>query len=395
MQHQTSLSNEEQFILLCARITATSPIIKQIKALINLNLLWDNIENLAKRNGVAPLIYKTLTHKKLAQFVPEAVLKRFSKYYYQSLTLNLYLLANLKTVTDKFAEANIETIILKGALLSTFVYGDIGLRPMSDLDILVRKQDIEKAVEVLLSLQYTTEIVYQGNFQQSRFHQLAPFVSSDKHTMIELHRHIVSDDLPYNIDITKYWSNSVVYQANDLTTCRFSAENLLQHLCVHIEKHYDEGIRYGWLCDIAELVKKYNSEINWNYLISSSFEQNIVQAVYKNLLLCKHYLDVQMNFDLEALNPNATEYDFNRLLCSYISNEGNKAKGDKYIHNFLQIKGMPHKFRFLLDDFFPSPQYMIQRYKIRKRYLLAGYYIVRFFVGVYRIIRYFVSFQVK
>ncbi|MCP4365035.1 MAG: nucleotidyltransferase family protein [Planctomycetes bacterium] len=46
-------------------------------------------------------------------------------------------------------------ILLKGAHLAQVVYSNIALRPMGDIDILVKKNDLPKAKELLLELGYT------------------------------------------------------------------------------------------------------------------------------------------------------------------------------------------------------------------------------------------------
>lgn len=57
-------------------------------------------------------------------------------------------------VARKLADPGIPVMPVKGALLQHWLYEDPSERPLTDVDILVRPEDFEKAVETLLSLGY-------------------------------------------------------------------------------------------------------------------------------------------------------------------------------------------------------------------------------------------------
>ena len=47
------------------------------------------------------------------------------------------------------AQAGVPFLVLKGAALAHLVYGDPRLRPMRDVDLLIRKADAGRALDVL------------------------------------------------------------------------------------------------------------------------------------------------------------------------------------------------------------------------------------------------------
>jgi hypothetical protein len=55
----------------------------------------------------------------------------------------------LASLLAMFADAKMEVAPLKGAWLSEHVYDDPAQRSMSDLDLLVRKQDVQKCHRLL------------------------------------------------------------------------------------------------------------------------------------------------------------------------------------------------------------------------------------------------------
>jgi Uncharacterised nucleotidyltransferase len=53
-------------------------------------------------------------------------------------------------VSSAMAQAGVPLLVLKGAALAQLVYEDPRLRPMRDVDLLVRKTDARRALDVLM-----------------------------------------------------------------------------------------------------------------------------------------------------------------------------------------------------------------------------------------------------
>ena len=60
--------------------------------------------------------------------------------YYNSAARNMRLYKQLENFLDKFATEKIPVIMLKGAHLAWTVYPNMALRPMADVDLLVRNE---------------------------------------------------------------------------------------------------------------------------------------------------------------------------------------------------------------------------------------------------------------
>ncbi len=65
------------------------------------------------------------------------------------LAKNTRLFHALGEILIAFNKNSIQTLVLKGPFLAEHVYGNIGLRPMSDLDILIHQSD-STSVQVIL-----------------------------------------------------------------------------------------------------------------------------------------------------------------------------------------------------------------------------------------------------
>ncbi len=97
---------------------------------------WDALTDLAIRERVAPLLSQRLEAR---DDVPDAVRRKLRSELYVTGAFNLVLYRELARLLEG---APGRVVILKGAALATSVYGDPALRPMCDIDVLVRREDL-------------------------------------------------------------------------------------------------------------------------------------------------------------------------------------------------------------------------------------------------------------
>ncbi|MFN2124234.1 MAG: nucleotidyltransferase family protein [Candidatus Promineifilaceae bacterium] len=71
---------------------------------------------------------------------------------------NLYLLSELKKATGCLSQAGMGRIILKGAALVETTYKNLAVRPMLDLDLMIRKEEVPRALELLCSEGYRQDV---------------------------------------------------------------------------------------------------------------------------------------------------------------------------------------------------------------------------------------------
>jgi len=67
---------------------------------------------------------------------------------------NTILLHSARKVIQEFKQENIGLLVSKGLYLAFAVYPGISLRPMSDVDFLVKRMDLDKIYKILAGLGY-------------------------------------------------------------------------------------------------------------------------------------------------------------------------------------------------------------------------------------------------
>ena len=74
-----------------------------------------------------------------------------NKHYVENSARNTVLTAELCRLINLFRDDGIEAIPYKGPVLGLFAYGNIALRRFVDLDVIVKKSDVLKARDILLT----------------------------------------------------------------------------------------------------------------------------------------------------------------------------------------------------------------------------------------------------
>ena len=382
-------NSEVQFILV---ILNTNKDIENIQCFISLHpaLNWEKFSSYAIKHGVAAVIFNKLSDLELLHLLPNATLDLFKQQYYKTFARNTVLLENFKLVAEQAHKNNIDIILLNGISLINHVYDDIAMRPMVDIDILVKKEDVSQMEKILKSLNYGTNPIVKSKFIEIKEHfHLPAFIHRINHIMIELHTHIHESDSLLKLDISTFWENKIPVKDFTDNIGMLSPENLLQHLCMHIHEHYkSKKIRLSHFYDIVKVIEKYNNHgLDWNKFINGVVKFNLRAAIYPYLYLVqKHFItEIPSIISSHYNEVDKDNYDkyFNDVLLTnpLLSKEQTVIKQEE----LSRIKGFKNKLVYILGDLFPSRRFMIRRYQIKNKNLFIFYYVKRWFSAISRL----------
>jgi hypothetical protein len=143
------------------------------------------------------------------------------------------------------------------------------LREFMDLDILVRRHEVLKAKELLTSIgyqpRYRLTAAQEAAFLQSQREH--PFTRKDGKSIVELHWGI-TERYFFPLDIDCFWGRLNRFPLGGDTVLSLSPEDMLLVLCVHGCRHAWE--RLVWICDVAELVRACQEDIEWEGVIAQA-----------------------------------------------------------------------------------------------------------------------------
>ncbi len=300
---------------------------------------WEDIFETAGQHSVVPLLFHALKPLVSQLNIPAPVWEEMRRGFYASAACNMRLYRELQNILDIFNNKGINVILLKGAHLAEMVYDNVGLRGMSDVDLLVKKEDLMRMEEELLAQGGVPEdcnrIITQDNFHFG-------YILPGEGLRVEIHWQLSSNKLPCRVDVEGLWEKAQPVKLGQAEAWVLAPEDLLLHLCQHSAKHaHDLSVRM--LCDIAEVVRHYGAGLNWPEIGVRSRSWGITRAIYLFLSLAKELLKAGIPADvLDRLRPDDFDEGYLELVkqqifttpdnyssCSAAKLWGEKGLGDK------------------------------------------------------------------
>jgi len=150
---------------------------------------WENILTLSNRYLLTPALFVCLRDKGLLDNLDAILFEFIQEVYQQNKKRNQQLLKQIQTISEVLKKHDIQPILLKGiGALAQDLFGDIGCRAMLDIDILVEEDQLETALDALLSAGYYT--TYKNENKDA--HHLPRLFHKDEPAGLELHRKVFS-----------------------------------------------------------------------------------------------------------------------------------------------------------------------------------------------------------
>jgi len=213
--------------------------------------------------------------------------------------VNQVKMKQLEVVLDAFAHAGIATLILKGAALARAFYPDPSLRPMSDLDILVRRRDALRAIAWLLDQGWTAaerrvarrlEVFFgtdgdtEGRIlQREGIGFSRGTIDLDLHWRVLHHRGWPGADDPF-------WDASVETTVGAASTRMLNPTDSLLHVCEHGSR-WNKVPPIRWIADALMILRAGGTAIDWDRLVRRARDLQVTSALAAMLAYLREELD--------------------------------------------------------------------------------------------------------
>jgi hypothetical protein len=246
---------ENEVLRLLARVGFNASETGRLHALLAGPLDWTYLYQLAKRHALVPLVYQRLERIE-ADSVPSEVLEPFKKTYQENAARNVLLTHELVRLIQALDRSGIEAVPFKGPALSVAAYEDPALRCYVDLDLMVRRNDVQRAREVLLSEDYETSQLLDPRQEQVllKTQHNVLFSKDNGQLIVELHWRVATQLFAASVSAEELWPNLENGELAGVPVKLFSHNDLLFSLCVHGSRHLWE--RLSWICDVAAFIMR-------------------------------------------------------------------------------------------------------------------------------------------
>jgi hypothetical protein len=347
---------------------------------------WEIFSQMADREGVAPLMYWKLKDSPVS--VPPSTFNFLRSTYYQTLAQNTLMYQELNRVLEALVKAEIPVIVLKGAALAATMYEDIGLRPMGDLDLLVKRECIDKATQVMLATGYR-----ENSFiRTARIHQLIAYHVQfiklhEKRIITELHWELIAGSADQRSpSIEWFWNNSERFPQNlglEKVFTLIPVAHFL-HLVGHLQiKHNPEERKLLWLYDIHNLLELRGEKFDWKEVILRADTFNWSSGLISALRSANRLFDTPIDHIIFS-NPSKDNVSYHHL-----AKKNNPEPETRILHYLRKISTLNREAKLLLlfSIILPTPAHIKRHYAPKREWMWPLYYPYRWCEIIVDVIR--------
>lgn len=206
-------------------------------------------------------------------------------------TLGLF--AELTQVVGMLNRLEIPVVVLKGPDVAQRFYPESGLRPYSDIDILIHESDLAQVMALLKDRGYEDKNEADDP-DPHRLHDCHGifqriFMNHTTGHIVEVHcDHLQIGLEPVSMD--EIWARSSEAKFASASANVLEPHDLFVQLCVHLNRHGYE--RLAWFKDIDLLVR--GGTMDWEQVTAKAEEQGCLGAVSYTLMLLPKVLGTPM-----------------------------------------------------------------------------------------------------
>jgi hypothetical protein len=220
------------------------------------------------------------------------------------------------------AAGHIPVCALKGPALAARLYDDPSVRPSLDVDLLIRHDDLARAVEALLAAGYHAaddDVVRAYLIRHS--HHLS--FSRPNQPGLELHFHAYAG-FGAVLSSGALMDRAQPFELDGVKPLVPSAEDELVYLAVHAAGH--SFIRLLWLHDLKQLIAR-NPGLAWNAVAERARAWHVAAPVGEAVALLRTWLHVDVP-DVARLTSPSIRRRAARLLLDRVSAPAERSASD-------------------------------------------------------------------
>lgn len=256
-----------------------------------------------KDDGISSQVYFLLKQQGRFDNTPAFFQKELIENYHKGLVQNLFIKNQLVEILRCFDYQEIDVIPLKGVTFAEDVFGHVGSRATSDIDLLIRYQDLEKAIKTIKSLGYSVEEEHiPGHFHCS-FSKALP--KSEIPLVVEIHWSLLKANTS-RFNIGEIWQESRPV-GQSLHIKQLSPQHTLYMICLHGWRHNLESMKY--FIDIIQVIHVYRNEIDYDQILKiASSHQTLKRMVRTLSIVYEQFPDLQKVKSFPYKRKRAREY---------------------------------------------------------------------------------------
>ncbi|MEZ4863079.1 MAG: nucleotidyltransferase family protein [Caldilineaceae bacterium] len=338
---------------------------------------WDALLALARRQGVAPLLFARLKHRGWLAALPPACQAALEAAYYENCVRNLRLYQQLNAIITRLQQQGVAVLVLKGAALATTVYADPALRMMHDLDLLVDQAQLPRVCALLQELGYAFADETSLESDLLHRHHLPSLVKADGAVAVEIHWRITPPERYQPLATGPLWARAMTTNLAGTACQTLAPTDQLLYVCLHAAYHhsFQQGVRF--LCDLDAIVRRWGPALDWDSIQTQARQQGWRPGLYLTLYLAHTLLAAPIPQQvLHALQPSGFNQEIVRLARQHMfAAEEDEPKLSPAFVRMVEHSSGWARGKVLLERLF-LPKHMLARLNrvSPDSYRIYGYY---------------------
>ncbi|MBN1954923.1 MAG: nucleotidyltransferase family protein [Anaerolineae bacterium] len=306
---QQSWNGAIRLIFLCARADFGPDNQGQVMEILCQGVDWQALLTSSNYSSLFPLLYYRLRGLD-AGAIPQWVLDELKISYYTHLLYNERLQEELLNVIVALRRASIDVIVLKGGALAPTIYPNLALRPMCDLDLLVRSHQMEEAESVFETLGFHLSASVPEHmlaFQRAFGGGVVWTRTGERGAHLDVQQHPIGVDWYRSatcFDVEALWLDARPLPLDETGALQLSVEDTLIHLCLHLAVQHGYDWSLTGFVDIDYVLASAGESFSWQRLVERAQRFQVQTAVYYGLETARRLLQADIPQEvLSVLTP--------------------------------------------------------------------------------------------
>ncbi|MEG2017873.1 MAG: nucleotidyltransferase family protein [Clostridium sp.] len=338
---------------------------------------WGKLIYEAREHHVSPLVYSAIKRKDAEKCIATEILKEWKREIFYSGINQQNHIRQVGTILEEFNSNNIPVIVLKGLVVRE-LFPMPQLRVMSDADVLVHTQDLERVSSMMQELGFVKT-------KDEDDHGAHIVFAKPGQPIFEVHwtlanKAFFKGDTSWEDNL---WNEVVEVEVGGTKTLSLGLEDLAVHLCIHMAVHLaHKGFGVRQPLDLVLLVEQKGTEVNWNRFIEKTKQCGIYKFALAAFILCNRLYGMKLPVEVRNIIGKALiSNKYIELLIDDIFASGvygNKDETRVFASEFAfdqsegAAEGTSSVFRKYMKLLFPPIKDMSTKYDYAKRVKLLA-----------------------
>ncbi len=270
---------------------------------------WNEVIKIANDHVVVPALWYGMLSKGLTEKLDQGPFEYLQGFHDLNTQRNRFLKKLLCEVITVLNKIGVEPILFKGgASFFDGLFPDLGMRMMTDVDLIIREEDFGRCLEELYKIGYQHEKKESG--EDGELTEV--FKKGEFSNTLEFHFSLDKINHPDLMPVVEMWEKSTVINRDGLQYHLLSPTHQMIYHIVHCEVqhgNYEEGIvELRQLQDFSYKYLEYIEEIDWTTVRKRMGKFGFMEVFDAYWVLAQRLMNVNLAVKVSDNWPSRIHY---------------------------------------------------------------------------------------